>query len=234
MRSFILFISLLLTLSLFSQSENGERVLSAKCAIQQTMGGVGYWQVSITNFSDPGGQVDATAIDTFDYVQFSDSGTPYALEVIGVVSAVGNTATVKLSNVGITGISSVPTTSNATWSRRTENFGLTPWPANITGNDAQLNQEYTMYKIDSILGTFSAVVGYDYVTTDSFSTFIGGHTFASIATNKTVLRTTTGSIYQKTSSTSMTRRSMDNGLLATTISNTSNDSAHCCTYLSVV
>jgi hypothetical protein len=216
MRNFIIFISLISTLSLFSQSENGERVLSAKCAIQQTMGGAGYWQVSITNFSDPGGQVDATAIDTFDYVQFSDSGNPYALQVVGVIFAVGNTATVKLSNVGITGISSVPTTSNATWSKRTENFGLTPWPANITANDAQLNQEYTMYKIDSILGAFSAGSDIDYITTDSFSTFIGGYTFASIPTNKTILRTTTGSVYQKTSTSFVTERTVGNGLLANT------------------
>ncbi len=144
----IAFIILFLPFALLSQNE---RVFTGKCAISQTGGGTGYWQVSITNFNDPGGQFTAEDIATSDYLFFSDSGTPYSLEVTEVVSASGANATIKVNNIGVTGISSVPTTNSSYVSRRTVNYGLFPWVANIPANENQLQAEYLMYLIDSLL-----------------------------------------------------------------------------------
>lgn len=142
----------LLALTSFSQSETGVRVFSGKCAVSQTGSGSGYWVASITGFNDPGG-LDATDINVGDYLRVNDSGVEYALEIILISSASGANATFRVSNVGITGISSIPTTNNAGISRRTTNFGLMPFFANMTDNDNQLQNEYTMYKIDSLLAT---------------------------------------------------------------------------------
>lgn len=151
---------------LFSQSENGIRVFTGKCAISQTGSGSGYWQIAVTNFNDPGGQNDATDIAVGDYVQFSDGGSFYALDITEVVESVGNSGTFKVSNVGIVGISSVPTTSNAAVSRRTNNYGLTPRIANISNNDDQLQLEWTMYKIDAALAA-----GFKFFSTSDTVTF---------------------------------------------------------------
>ncbi len=141
----IFFALLLAPVFLFGQNE---RVFSGKCAISQTGGGSGYWTVSITNFNDPGGLWDASEISVGDKVFFSDGGTPYSLEIDTIISKIGTTASVRVSNTGVTGISSVPTTNNAFISRGTPNLGLYPWIANLSGNDNQLGQEYNMYLID--------------------------------------------------------------------------------------
>jgi hypothetical protein len=54
-------------------------------------------------------------------------------------------------------------------------------------------------------------LGVDYITTDSFSTFTNGATFASIPIGKTIWRTTTGSKFEKTGTNTVTKRSTDNG-----------------------
>jgi hypothetical protein len=59
-------------------------------------------------------------------------------------------------------------------------------------------------------------LGTDYITTDSFTTFTNGATFASIPINKTVWSTTRGAKFEKTNNTTMTRRSFENGQLAST------------------
>ena len=164
MKKQLLYLLFLLTATaLFSQSENGVRVITGKCAISQTGSGSGYWQIGVTNFNDPGGQIDASDIEVGWYIQFSDGGNPYQLEITAIVgSPSGSSGTFRVSNVGVVGISSVPTTSNAFITERTFNFGLTPFPANLSGNDAQLGQEYTMYKIDSIL---AVAAGHNWFTT---------------------------------------------------------------------
>ncbi len=80
-------------------------------------------------------------------------------------------------------------------------------------------------QLQAAVDTYNARKGAntDYVTTDSFSTFSPSVAFSAIPIGKTVWRTTTGSKWQKTSSTTMTKRSTNNGLLASTIANTSND-----------
>lgn len=148
MKNIVVFIMFFLPFALFSQNE---RVFTGKCAISQTGGGTGFWQVGITNFNDPGGQFTAEDIAVNDYLFFSDSGTPYSLQVTEIVSASGSNATIKVSNVGITGISSVPTTTSSFVSRKTVNYGLFPWVANIPANENQLQNEYLVYLIDSLL-----------------------------------------------------------------------------------
>jgi Chaperone of endosialidase len=127
------------------------RIFTGKCAISQTGSGSGYWQVGVTNFNDPGGQFDATEILAGDFLIFTDSGDFYQLEVTEVVSASGSNATIKVSNVGVTGISSVPTTTNAAVTRGSTNYQLIPWIANLSGNENQLFTEDLMVKIDTAI-----------------------------------------------------------------------------------
>lgn len=137
------------TLALYSQSEEGVRVFSGQANAAQTGSTGTYWVVSLTGFNDPGG-LDGTNIAIGDYIEFNTSGKEYQLQITLVVTSTFNSATVRVSRVGITGISSVPTGQVAV-SRRTVNFGFTPSIANISGNDNQIKMEYTMYKIDSLL-----------------------------------------------------------------------------------
>jgi len=131
------------------------RIFTGKCAVSQNGSGSGYWQVAITNFNDPGGQFDTTEITVGDFLLFTDSGEFYQLEVTEVVSASGSSATLKVSNVGVTGITSVPTTNNAAISRGSTNYELIPWIANISGNENQLFTEDLMVKIDTALDTIA-------------------------------------------------------------------------------
>jgi len=130
-------------------SAQSPRVFTAKCNIAQSGSGSGYWQVAVTSLNDPGG-LDATEIAVNDKLLFNDGGIQYTLNITTVVSAVGNSATIRVSNVGVTGISSVPTTS-AVISRGTQNYGFIPDAANTSQNDKQFNSEYSMYMVDSLL-----------------------------------------------------------------------------------
>lgn len=158
----ILFLLLLAPLFLFSQNE---RVFTGKCAIAQTGGGSTYWQVAVTNFNDPGGLWDATEISEGDKLFFSDGGYPYSLVIDTVISSIGSVATIRVLKAGVTGISSVPTTSNAFISRATPNMGLYPWVSNLSGNDNQLAQEYMVYLIDSVASRIQVDSAY-YVSID--------------------------------------------------------------------
>ena len=144
----LVFLLLLFPTLIFAQNP---RVFSGKCAISQTGSGAGYWTVSITQFNDPLGLYDATEITTGDKLYLSDGGVTYTLDITLIVSAVGSSATVRVSNVGITGLSSVPTTSNAAISRGTANYKFIPWFANLSGNDNQGFQEHNVYLIDSLI-----------------------------------------------------------------------------------
>lgn len=143
-----IFFALLFPIILFGQNE---RIFSGKCAISQSGGGSGYWTLNITNFNDPLGLWDATEITEGDKVYFTDGGLPYSLVIDTVVSSIGNTATVRVLNAGVTGISSVPTTNNAAVSRGTLNYDFLCWIANLSGNENQGFQEHSMYLIDSLL-----------------------------------------------------------------------------------
>lgn len=73
MKYYIAFLLLILPLITFSQSVQGSRIFSGKCAIGQTGSGAGYWQVGVSNFNDPGGVFDATDIQAGDYLYFTDA-----------------------------------------------------------------------------------------------------------------------------------------------------------------
>lgn len=126
------------------------RVFTGKCNISQTGSGSGYWQVGVTNFNSPGGLYDASNISVNDKLYFNDSGILYKLNITTIISASGTTATIRVSNVGITGISSVPTTSGDI-SRGTTNYKFVPWTANMTDNDNQIVSEHSWYLVDSLL-----------------------------------------------------------------------------------
>lgn len=148
MKKLIQILLLLLPLFTFGQTP---RVFTGKCNISQTGSGSGYWTVSIAQFNDPLGLYDASEIQVNDKLLFNDGGIEYVLNITLVSSAVGNSATVRVSNVGITGISSVPTFTGASITRGTTNYGFIPIVANISDNNQQGNQEYNMYRVDSIL-----------------------------------------------------------------------------------
>lgn len=154
---------------LISQSAPGEVVFTGKCTVQQTGGGTGFWTVLITQFVDPHGIYDATDIDEDDYVVFSDAGIIYELQIIEVVSAVGNTATVKVSNSGITGIAGVATNPNSFVSTRTLNLGLTPWVADLTALENQMQLENMVYKIDAAFANISDAAFYSSSDLATFS-----------------------------------------------------------------
>ena len=152
-------------------SAQSPRVFTAKCNIAQTGSGSGYWQVGVTGLNDPGG-LDATEIQVNDKLLFNDGGIQYTLNITTIVSAVGNSATIRVSNLDVTGISSVPTTS-AVISRGTSNFGFAPDAANISQNDKQFNSEYTLYRIDSIIAN-NGGVDTSYTRNDSVFVVSGG------------------------------------------------------------
>jgi len=149
----------LITLTSFAQSETGVRVFSGKCDMTQTGGDADEWFLSITNFNSVAG--DASDIQVGDFVYLNDAGVVYLLEITLISSASGSSASLRVSKVGITGISSVPTTSGAI-TARTTNFGLFPFFANMSDNNNQLAQEYMVYLIDSIMalgdGSFFATL----------------------------------------------------------------------------
>lgn len=85
---------------------------------------------------------------------------------------------------------------------------------NFTGGISETLQTMIQNRFVQRLDALLKGIGTDYITTDSFSTFTNGATFASIPLNKTVWRTTTGSKFEKTGTNTMTKRSTDNGELA--------------------
>lgn len=151
MKEIFFILLMFFSLQIFSQSSEGTRVFSGKCAVVQTGSGLGYWQVAISNFNEPGGNYDATDIMAGDYLYFTDNGTPFELRISSILSSSYSNATLIVENVGITSLVAVPTTANAFISRRTLNFKLLPYISNISDNDQQLIQEYNWYKLDSIL-----------------------------------------------------------------------------------
>lgn len=161
------------------------RIFTGKCNISQSGSGSGFWQVAITNFNDPGG-LDATEIQVGDFLIFTEAGNTYKLAITQVVSAVSNSATIKVSSVGVTGISSVPTLSGAAISRGSSTYDLTPFVANISSNDNQLFSEYNTAVLDDLIGNIETLytssgtvqdgtkASYDlYGDTEDYESFLG-------------------------------------------------------------
>lgn len=159
------------------------RIFTGKCNISQSGSGSGFWQVTITSFNDPGG-LDTTEIAVGDFLIFTDSGTTFQLVITEVVSAVGTSAIVKVSNVGVTGISSVPTTSGAAISRGSTNYNLTPFIANISSNDNQLISEYNTASLDEVMADFTSTSDVvSIINEGALNTHVGGTVRTAASTN---------------------------------------------------
>lgn len=202
---------LLVCLSAFAQSEQGTRIFTGKCAVSQTGSGAGYWEVTVTNFNDPSGQLDASEIQVNDFLYLTDAGTTVALKITVRVSAMGSGAVLRVSNAGITAISSVPTTSNAFISRRSVNKGFTPIVANLSSNDNQLQQEYTLYKIDSLINLGTSSGANWFKSADNFATF--SPSTPTPVNGDFCVNTRTGGWYQRSGGAFTTKVLADNGTL---------------------
>ena len=156
---------------------------------------------------------------TQDSIYHLEGSTLQVYRIVSITSAVGNNFVIIVDDINNSGI--LPSTGTE-WAalKFTTNYQFPVEVGNLATNfKASIDNRFKQ-RLDTNL--FNGIS--DYVTTDSFSTFQGGLTFASIPIGKTVWRTTTGSRFRKSSATSMVRVSTDNGLLATTILNVSNDS----------
>jgi hypothetical protein len=186
---------------------------------------------SVTVFTDPytvvGTTNDITSnwtasdITVGDSVYLEDGSELRVYYVQSIISAVSTNFTIQINDINNTG--NVPPTGQGALYRGTANYDLPNFTGGISESLQTMIQNRFVQRLDAILlgqnGSF--------ICTDSFTTFTGYNnqtlTFAQIPIGALVTRTTTGNIWQKTSSTTMTRRTLENGLNASTILNVSND-----------
>jgi hypothetical protein len=209
-------ISLFLFLCSFAFGQSAPLVMSTKVTIN-----------SVTVFTDPytvtGVTNDVTSnwtasdISAGDSLYLEDGSELRVYQVVSISSAVGTAFTIVINDLNNTG--SLPTTGVGALYRGTTNYDYPVWTAGISETLQSMIDNRFKQRLDALLKG----IGTDYITTDSFSTFTNGSTFASIPLDKTVWSTTRGSKWEKTGAGTMTRRSTDNGLNASTIANTSND-----------
>lgn len=207
-------INFLIFLYSFTWGQSAPLVLSTKVTIN-----------SVTVFTDPytvtGTTNDVTSnwtasdIAAGDSLYLEDGSELRVYQVVSISSAVGTAFTIVINDLNNTG--SLPTTGVGALYRGTTNYDFPVWTAGISETLQSMIDNRFKQRLDSQL--FNA--GMDYITTDSFSTFISSNfqsvSFSSIPVGSTIWRTTTGNRYQKTSSTAMTLRSSINGANASTI-----------------
>lgn len=148
MRKLIVILFTILSLPVFGQVQD-TALLAGKAQFSQSGAGSGYWQVSGT-FTDESGLNDAGGILAGDVLFFSDAGIGYFLPIIQVVSATPPSFTIRVSNVGITNIVSVPTTSGVIYRPSTGEY-LT-FTAGISNPDQQTFQSRLAKKLDELSG----------------------------------------------------------------------------------
>lgn len=124
--------------------------LAGKFSFSQSGGGSGYWQAT-GNFTDESGFYDASSIQIGDLLCFTDAGIGYYLPVTEIVSATPPTLTIKVSNVGITNIVSLPTALGAIC-RPSTNVLAPSYVAGVTNPDLQTILGYFTKRITSELG----------------------------------------------------------------------------------
>lgn len=213
----LLLINFLIFLYSFTWGQSAPLVVSTKVTIN-----------SVTVFTDPytvtGVTNDVTSnwtasdISAGDSLYLEDGSELRVYQVVSISSAVGTAFTIVINDLNDTG--SLPTTGVGALYRGTTNYDYPVWTAGISETLQSMIDNRFKQRLDALLKG----IGTDYITTDSFSTFTNGASYASIPLNKTVWSTTRGSKWEKTGVGTMTRRSTDNGLNASTIANTSNDS----------
>ncbi len=145
MKYLVLILSLL-SLSVFGQVQDTS-FLVGKVQASQSGAGSGYWQVSGT-FTDESGLYDSGGIQVGDVLFFSDAGIGYHLPITVIVSATPPSFVVRVSNVGITNIISVPTGSGVIYRPSAQEF-LT-FAAGISNPDQQTYQGYLAKKLDAL------------------------------------------------------------------------------------
>lgn len=175
---------------------------------------------TVTVFTDPytvvGTTNDVTSnwvasdISAGDSVYLEDGNELRVYYVQSITSASGTNFTIVINDMNNTG--NLPPTGVGALYRGTTNYDFPNFTAGISESLQTLIQNRFVQRLDALIKGAEA----DYITTDSFNTFVPTTTFAAIPIGKTVLRTTTGSVYQKTSASAMTERTVGNGLLATT------------------
>jgi hypothetical protein len=148
MKNTLFIILSILSLSVFGQVQD-TAFLAGKAQFSQSGAGSGYWQVSGT-FTDESGLNDAGGIQVGDVLFFSDAGIGYFLPITVIVSATPPSFTIRVSNVGITNIISVPTTSGVIYRPSTGEY-LT-FTAGISNPDQQTFQSRLAKKLDALAG----------------------------------------------------------------------------------
>lgn len=144
MKNIILIFLCLFSINLIGQVERQPN-LTAKYFASQSGGGSGYWTLTGT-FTDDAGIYDASGVQVGDVVFFSDGTYTFFLPVTEIVSATHPTLTVKVSNTGITQISSVPSGMKAIYHPTSK--GYFPFVSGISNADQQVYNEYLMSLLD--------------------------------------------------------------------------------------
>jgi len=173
----LLWLFLFLSVSLTAQVQD-TAALVGKFFGSQSGGGSGYWTVSGT-FTDESGLYDSGQLQVGDILFFGDSGYGYFLPITEIVSATPPSFTVKISNVGITGVGAVPTGSGAIFKGR-PNHLINPFASGLTNPDQQTYLAYAWDLIDNIGG------GATYFPADGID-FLGSGT-DSVAVDSSVMR----------------------------------------------
>lgn len=143
-KNILLILLSFLSLNLFCQVERQPN-LTGKFFSSQSGGGTGFWQIS-GNFSDDSGVHDASSVEVGDMVFFSDGGFTFFLPITEIVSALHPSLVVKVSNVGISQISSVPSGMKAIYHPTSK--GYFPYVAGLSNPDQQVYNEYLIYLLE--------------------------------------------------------------------------------------
>lgn len=150
----LIFAFLLFPVLCFGQIENTP-TLAGKCTMSQSGGGIGFWQVT-GNFLDESGYYDATNIQVGDVLFFTDSGKGYHLPVTAINSASGLSFVIEVSNVGITGVVSVPSVLGAIY-RPSGSKRLFPYISGLSDPDQQTLNNYLIQLIDAMAQVTSSL-----------------------------------------------------------------------------
>lgn len=146
MKNILFILFSILSLSVFGQVQD-TAFLTGKVQMSQSGAGSGYWQVSGT-FTDESGLFDSGSIQVGDILFFSDAGIGYHLPITNIVSATPPSFVVRVSNVGITNIISVPTGSGVIY--RPSSADFLNYTSGISNPDQQTYLSYLSKKLDAL------------------------------------------------------------------------------------
>lgn len=148
MKKLFFILALLFSVSAIAQVQD-TILLAGKYSFSQSGGGSGFWQAS-GNFTDESGLFEASNIQVGDLLCFTDAGVGYYLPITEIVSATHPSVTVKVSNVGITNIVSLPTTLGAIC-RPSVNVAVPSFVSGLPNPDMQTVLGYFSKRVTSAL-----------------------------------------------------------------------------------